>query len=245
MNDMISNAMIQFREMIDLQKKIQVGEKEYIKDGFKAVLESTIDPIEISTLTGIVDFIDHKIEFNILHNNLNALDRLHIHVKSPTQVYLESDSFGPWLQRHVLVYSRALVTDFVFGRAYNPEEFIISLLSQFQATEHRDSLLYACSNITKESVGTVKDSGHSQKMEVKQGISMRRDVEFKNPVILQPYRTFPEIQQPESEFVFRIHERDDISCSLHEADGSAWKLKAILAIRDYFQEQLPDIPVIA
>ncbi len=94
----------------------------------------------------------------------------------------------------------------------------------------------------------IKPDAQRTMLEVRQGVSMRQEVEFKNPVILQPFRTFPEIKQPESEFVFRIHihEQDNgITCSLHEADGSAWKLKAITGIRDYFKEQLPDIPVIA
>lgn len=238
MNDMISNAMVQFRDMVDLEKKIQVGEKEFIKDGFKPVHEATIDSLEISTLTGIVDFIQSKIESE--HGK-----KMYVHVKSPTQVNLETDSFGPWLQRHTLIVSVALATDFLFGQQYNPEEFIIALLSQFQDTEHRNALLHACSNITNESVGTLNDTGHSQKMEVRKGVSMRQEVEFKNPVILQPFRTFPEIKQPESEFVFRIHEQDDISCSLHEADGSAWKLEAITRVREYFNKKLPDIPVIA
>jgi hypothetical protein len=112
-------------------------------------------------------------------------------------------------------------------------------------TEHRDALLKACSAITKESVGTMNDNGISQKMELKQGVALRREVEFKNPVSLQPFRTFAEISQPVSAFVFRVHDDDDVSCSLHEADGAAWKLKAITDIRDYFKNQLPEITVIA
>lgn len=238
MNDMLSNAMIQFKDMIDLEKKISVGEKEFIKNGFSPVKESIVEPLGISTLTGIVDFVNHNVERGYAIN-------MHIHVQSPTQVFLETDSFGPWLQRHVFISSNALVTDFKFGIKYKPEEFIIALLSQFQETEHRNALLSACSNITQESIGTVNDTGHSQKMEVRQGVSMRREVEFKNPVILQPFRTFPEIEQPESEFVFRIHDDNGISCSLHEADGAAWMLKAVTGIRDYFNEILPDVPVIA
>ena len=238
MNDMLSNAMIQFREMIDLEKKIQVGEKEFIKSGFSAVKASIVEPLGISTLTGIVDFVKGNVEPVYAKN-------MHIHVASPTQVYLSTDSFGPWLQRHVFISSSALVTDFKFGNKYNPETFVIALLSQFQETDHRNALLSVCSNITKESVGTINDTGHSQKMEVRKGVSMRQEVEFKNPVILQPFRTFAEIKQPESEFVFRIHDNDDISCSLNEADGSAWRLKAVTGIRDYFNEILPDIPVIA
>jgi hypothetical protein len=238
MDDMLTNAMREFRSMIDLDKVIDINGRQYKKDEFKPVLEPTVDCIEIHTLTGIVNAIQSNIDNG-------SVGRIHITVCSPTHVRLETDSFGPWLQRHRVIDSTAYVTDFSFSRQYQPEDFVIALLSQFQETEHRNALLNACSAITKESIGTLNDNGISQKMELKQGVALRREVEFKNPVTLQPFRTFAEITQPTSEFVFRIHDDKGVACSLHEADGFAWKLKAITDIRDYFKKQLPDIPVIA
>ncbi|WP_320043209.1 hypothetical protein [uncultured Desulfobacter sp.] len=238
MNDMITNAMREFKSMIDLDKVIDINGRQYKKDGFNPVYEPTVDCLKIHTLTGIVDAVQSDLD-------QENVEKIHIRVCSPTRVCLETDSFGPYLQRHCIIESTAYVTDFSFGRQYQPEDFVIALLSQFQETEHRDALLKACSAITKASIGTLNDNGISQKMELKQGVALRREVEFKNPVTLQPFRTFAEITQPVSAFVFRVHDDDGVSCSLHEADGSAWKLKAITDIRDYFKNQLPEIPVIA
>ena len=41
---------------------------------------------------------------------------------------------------------------------------------------------------------------------------------------LRPYRTFKEIDQPESQFLLRLNENGNIG--LFEADGGMWKLEA-------------------
>jgi len=67
-------------------------------------------------------------------------------------------------------------------------------------------------------------------------------------VVLRPYRTFLEIEQPASAFVFRLRrgrEGELPTCALFEADGGRWKLEAIERIRDYLKEQLSEIAVIA
>ncbi|PFR65873.1 hypothetical protein COK29_26730, partial [Bacillus cereus] len=59
-----------------------------------------------------------------------------------------------------------------------------------------------------------------------------------NPVSLQPYRTFVEVEQPKSNFIFRM--KDGPRCSIHEADGGAWKLQAMNNIEDYLTTALAD-----
>ena len=46
--------------------------------------------------------------------------------------------------------------------------------------------------------------------------------------------------QPESQFVFRMKEDkyDGVQCALFEADGGAWKLKAMENIKEYFDREL-------
>ena len=70
----------------------------------------------------------------------------------------------------------------------------------------------------------------------------RVDVQVPNPVKLIPYRTFAEIEQPSSLYVFRV--RDDgngaPAFKLVEADNGLWKHAAMLKIKDYFEHELPD-----
>ena len=77
------------------------------------------------------------------------------------------------------------------------------------------------------------------------------EVQVPNPVELKPYRTFFEIEQPSSSFVFRMksggkgHE-DGPMCSLHEADGGAWRLDAIEEVKHFLRYKKPDyISIIA
>lgn len=61
-----------------------------------------------------------------------------------------------------------------------------------------------------------------------------------NPVILRPYRTFLEVEQPESKFIFRIKEGRDGTpmFKLIEADGGLWKYEAVASIKAFLKERI-------
>ncbi|MNW60692.1 hypothetical protein D3C74_386970 [compost metagenome] len=63
--------------------------------------------------------------------------------------------------------------------------------------------------------------GMTQSVVAKTGVATVEDVKVPNPVLLAPYRTFVEVEQPESSFVFRM--KDGPSAALFEADGGAWR----------------------
>lgn len=83
----------------------------------------------------------------------------------------------------------------------------------------------------------------TQKATVKTGIASKGEAIVPNPVILKPYRTFVEVDQPLSQFVFRMKQDkyDGIQCALFEADGGAWKIEAMKSIKEYLKEQLEGI----
>ena len=86
------------------------------------------------------------------------------------------------------------------------------------------------------------DDGVSQKATIKTGIASKGEVLVPNPVKLRPYRTFLEVEQPESAFVFRM--RDDngrVECALFGADGGAWKNAAMKSIKEYLMFELQDL----
>ena len=59
------------------------------------------------------------------------------------------------------------------------------------------------------------------------------------PVVkLRPYRTFLEVEQPESDFLIRIREGGEIG--FFEADGGAWKLFARSIIKSKLEDLLCD-----
>ena len=55
---------------------------------------------------------------------------------------------------------------------------------------------------------------------------------------LRPYRTFTEVEQPESEFILRLD--DEGRVGIIEADGGAWKMTAKANIAAYFETTLAE-----
>ena len=67
-----------------------------------------------------------------------------------------------------------------------------------------------------------------------------------NPVRLQPFRTFHEVGQQAIDFVFRMkNSSNGVACALFEADGGAWKFRAVHEIAEYLKDKLADVENIA
>ena len=63
-----------------------------------------------------------------------------------------------------------------------------------------------------------------------------------NPVSLTPYRTFAEIKQPSSQYVFRVKDEDRGPLfKLVEADNGLWRISAMKSIKEYFEFELGDL----
>lgn len=101
-----------------------------------------------------------------------------------------------------------------------------------------DYLLDLLSRINKENGVTTRDNSVSQEVEARQGISLKALVQVKPRISMRPYRTFLEVEQPESEFILRLDE--DGNVGLFEADGGMWKMQAKASIVAYFEEKLAD-----
>lgn len=116
---------------------------------------------------------------------------------------------------------------------------MVSLRSMFIQNEGTEYLLGLLSSITEEDSSKSEDNGLSQTVTVRKGISLVERVNVKPRVPLRPFRTFLEIEQPESEFLLRI--LPDKRIHLREADGGAWKLKARVSIAEYLSDRLKDV----
>ena len=82
----------------------------------------------------------------------------------------------------------------------------------------------------------VQDNGISQMATVRDGVASLAQAKTPNPVTLRPYRTFNEVEQPASQFVFRINKLANLA--LFEADGGKWKLEAVKNIASYLTKEL-------
>lgn len=125
------------------------------------------------------------------------------------------------------------------------ESFIINIQQISFKNENTDSLLSFIGSVKDDTSVTQEDDGITQRVTAKSGISLSKTVKVPNPVRLMPYRTFTEVAQPESAFVFRMRkDGSSISAALFEADGNAWKNEAILNIKEFFKSSLSGEDVI-
>ena len=192
--------------------------------------------IEMNTLSSLIDYIKANVD--------EMLGKMIIHVQSPTvvQMYSELDYER---KREYMVEVNASVPDFSFNKFIDHEPFCINLQSKFidEPDTDRALLLKFAGTVEAGTVAEYGDDGVTQKATVKTGIASKGEAIVPNPVILKPYRTFVEVDQPLSQFVFRMKQDkyDGIQCALFEADGGAWKIEAMKSIKEYLKEQLEGI----
>ena len=133
------------------------------------------------------------------------------------------------------VHTLSAVRDYIESGA-----FIINMQTHFVPTEVRDTLVQLISTVTTENGVSLADDGMTQRVTARSGISLVKQVSVPNPVVLAPYRTFTEVEQPKSPFVFRVRQTgDEVQAALFAADADAWKREAIANIRDWFEQHIP------
>lgn len=241
--------------LVSLFKQIQesarntienVSGRPYATVNVNGVKDPEPDTLEVSTLTALVDYL--KTNVDAIH-----IDKTICHVVSPTKVNLLSALHGGFQQRSGYLEANARVRRLDFNKFQDGEAFNIWLQScfvedpvfvdgQLRATD-KGLILQYVGNVKTDAVQTVGDDGVTQEITVKTGIASVGNVRLPNPVTLRPYRTFNEIQQPASQFVFRA--RSGPEFALIEADNGAWENEAVLSIKAYMEKQVPGLHVIA
>lgn len=138
--------------------------------------------------------------------------------------------------------------EFEFGNFISHEDFIIKLKSLFKETPDSKKLLEFISTITAGETIKATDDGVSQSVVVQSGVSgaLKKNATAPSIVELAPFRTFREIEQPKSEFLFRLRQYGgETKAALFEADGAAWKLAAMEQIAAYIKKALPKVTVLS
>lgn len=190
--------------------------------------------VDMSTLSSLVDYI---------RANIDAMaDKMLIHVTGPEEVLLFS-RLNEQRDREYMVKVRAQVPAFRYENFIDHEPFCINVQSKFldDPDTDRELLLKFAGTVEQGSVTEYGDDGVSQKATVRQGIASKTDAIVPNPVRLRPYRTFVEVEQPVSDFIFRMKDSSHgITCALFEADGGAWKNAAMRNVKEYLEYELAD-----
>lgn len=215
---------------------IEIDGRTFINGGYHPVLSPYNATVNLHTLTGLVDII--KKEY--------GGENLVINIKSHTEVEVVSCVYGGEMQRDTHYTVTAILPSLNFGRSMEMESFIIELQSKFMPDENRNNLLNFASRVRFDDNQEIYDNGVSQMVTVKTGVAKLENTQTPNPVKLRPFRTFHNVEQPASDFIFRIDKNRGFM--LVEADGGAWKNEAMQNIKAYLQEafkDFPDITVVA
>ena len=113
----------------------------------------------------------------------------------------------------------------------------------FLMNEDLELIMKLAGNVEKRNNTAFSDDGRTQVVSASVGVASKADVIVPNPVTLIPFRTFQEVQQPESKFVFRIGDKEEPLFKLIEAENGIWKNAAINNIKAYLYECLAEMPV--
>ena len=190
-------------------------------------------PLTVSTLTALVDYIKGCTE--------ELRDKMIIQIKSPSEITLIS-GLDEERNREKLITVEADLPHFKANRWVTQDKFTLELQSMFVKTSDLEAIMKVAGNIEAKTTANYGDDGVTQKTTIQQGVASRADVIVPNPVSLIPYRTFLEITQPESSFVFRIDGSDNIpEFTLIEADGGLWVNQAKAEIKKYLEKNLKEL----
>lgn len=195
----------------------------------KPVDMNAVHPLHVKTLTSLISYIKRDEE--------RPTPFFFLHVEDERTVTLWSALDFQGVREH-LITANAIVPNFDYEYFHDAEELIIALQSTFTKTGDRDLLLKVIGNIKEENVRNTGDTGFSQAVTIQTGVASADDVKVPNPVTLAPYRTFLEVEQPSSEFIFRM--KDGPRGAIFEADGGAWRNAAIANVRDYLSKELKE-----
>lgn len=215
---------------------VNVGGRDYSTMSITPVEAPTPSALDVYSLTGLVDYIK---------NNVDGLDykKLMVLVRDCACVDLIGAALPPFENRAKHVRALFEFSQFPFDQHLRAEDFNIKVQSFFEDSGDRAAILKQSGSITEEATVTLDDDGVTQRTAAKTGIARREEIAIKNPVTLAPYRTFPEIEQPSSPFIFRMFSASrtggEPEFALFEADGGKWENNARLSIKSWLEANLP------
>ena len=196
--------------------------------------------VEVCTLSGFAALVEEKID------DLKTAD-FFIHVVDHRTVELVAADTDKYGRRLTLITAKPVEFEgFRFGQWITQEDFIIAVAARFAATDDKQYVLATASSLTTAATSVSEDDGFTQSATVKAGMKTAETIKLKGVVELAPFRTFPEVGQPISSFVFRAKQTPTgPNLMLVEADGGKWKIDAINEVRSALSKMALEPTIVA
>jgi hypothetical protein len=223
------------REAID--KILELAQKEILEIGglpYRTVQANLItpprpNPLMCHTLTGVLEWIGSEDYRDCM-----------IHIHDADHVELISDLSDDYKDREGYLFAQPFkIRSFEYGTFMSLERFMIELQTRFVDSAAKGNLMNYLASIKGEIVTQSKDDGIAQEVSIENKIGRLDKVKVDPMVRLAPFRTFNEIKQPESPFLFRLRSGESgtlPTAALFEADGGQWRNVAINSIAEFFKK---------
>lgn len=216
------------------------------------------EPIRLHTLTGLVAYLAHRTDLvaeeveDAAHSSAIArdgatADQVLVHVVNQNHIrVLSALDKGAYRTLYAtadfepLIGSKAV--PFEFGKYLDLESFNIALQALFEDNPDRNRVALVTGTVREDTIRTSNDDGVTQRVTAQAGVVGAYETDVPNPVRLRPFRTFRELEQPESLFILRLRKSQSgggPEAALFEADGAAWKVAAIEAIARFLGDKIP------
>lgn len=227
----ITKETLQYVVGLKKPEKLEIGGYTYCTDEVVRIDPPKYSPrdITVNGLNSLVNLIKQE--------NAKVHHPIFVEVKSFNRVQAYT-TYDEQFERQNMYEAVSDTPDFRFGWKEHSEA-MIAFRSQFKPTTDINYILDLLGKISDEKSVSSEDNGLTQKVEVKQGIALKGVQVIKPIVSVTPFRTFMEIEQPESQFLLRL--REDGCIGLFEADGGMWKLTAKESIKQYLETELAEL----
>ena len=218
---------------------IELGEDVYSTQTLYRVREKedAPSPIKIGTLQGVVEYVNHSID---LQEGVKG-KQLHVIVESHKCVKVSTSLFGEQMQRadYAECEARGLSERLPINQYIPLERAIVFLKTHFVPTDESEKMVQFISSVKVKSSVKVEDNGMSTMVETKKGIARTAAEELPNYLTLKPYRTFAEVDQPESTYVVRASaDSGEVEIAFYASDSSEWMVEATKNVAEYLKANI-------
>lgn len=244
MGDLTKETIEKIVAMADA-KVHEVDGRKYQHGGLTPIPDPMVEPLDLASLTGLVDFLIWEFPDGQMVNLLAE-------VASQEAVFVRTRVRQPWQDRPVIAIAKfGEATRFPFGRYMDQEAFLIGMQVGFVPDETTAKLLQLIGTVSASKVLNLLDDGVTQQVTASTGLAKLGLVGLPNPVTLRPYRTFSEVEQPPSRYIVRAKQTDDDEgktlplFALFPVEDPSWQAQARANIAAYLKEALASLTVLA
>ena len=189
--------------------------------------------LNINSLTSLCNFL-----------KVNSGNHYYVVVESPQRIsILKKDFMQRSSSSTIIICETPIDLDYDDLIDCSQEDFLLHLSTKFEPSKGDvDLLAKIASCVTAENIRDSVSNGITQEVVIKENIATKANVKLKPIWSLYPYRTFPEIDQPECRFVLRIKKDSSGQSVFHLKASSSelWKSKSMDQIRGYIASSIPD-----